>query len=104
MPYQEADPSGRSELPEVAARYKAAVTPATTQQLAKAMAQLQKSAAGAVFPREATKKDTPVVLPSTAGRRQGGDNVEYALLARHKLQQTSEREASRRYAGAKTII
>ncbi|OIQ30577.1 MAG: hypothetical protein BM562_09555 [Alphaproteobacteria bacterium MedPE-SWcel] len=90
-----------ANLPSVAARYKAASNRASSQQLARAMEQLQKSAAGAVFPREVSPKDQPVPTPSQPKKC---DSVELAVMARGKRFGASEREASRRYAGAKAII
>ncbi|NIZ13427.1 hypothetical protein [Phaeobacter sp. HF9A] len=92
-------------LPALAERYKAASLSASRQQLADAMAQLQKTAAAAVFPRAASADDSPTEAPLPPKRKQMAyGSVELAMMSKHSMHRTSEREASRLYAGAKTII
>ncbi|TNJ42048.1 hypothetical protein [Phaeobacter sp. B1627] len=98
------DPEEIANLPSVAARYKAASNTASSQQLARAMAQLQKSAAGAVFPREVRPNDQPAPKPSLPKAAKTRESAELAVMTRRGHFGASEREASRRYAGAKAII
>ncbi|KUP92399.1 hypothetical protein [Tritonibacter horizontis] len=104
MSTQQENQAELANVPDIAARYRAASSSASTQQLANAMALLQKSAAGAVFPREATSDDAPAPdVPSKKMARTCASN-ELAFMSRRSPFRTSEREASRRYAGAKTVI
>ncbi len=90
-------------LPSIAARYQKAALSPSTQQLAQALAMLQRSAAGAIFPREAKEEDLPAPPLVITSLRQASDTFEQALLARRR-RQTTEREASRLYAGARPFI
>lgn len=81
--------------------YRAFSNSMATQQLARAMAELRESAAGAHFPREAAPSDMPVGPKPIASEQ---DTAQQAFLAHRNLHRMSEREASRLYAGAKAVI
>ncbi len=105
MSTQQENSADPGNVRAIAARYKAASASASTQQLANAMALLQKSAAGAVFPREATSNDTPVPAAAKEKRPRTCASNELAVLSQRRGPfRTSEKEASRRYAGAKSFI
>ncbi|ABF65115.1 hypothetical protein [Ruegeria sp. TM1040] len=72
-----------------------------SRQLARAMAELRESAAGANYPREVAPSDKPAPSPLPAGDR---DIAQQAFLAHCTQHQMSGREASRLYAGAKAFI
>lgn len=81
--------------------------PASIQALAKALAQLQKTAQKAQYPAEvitdSEREDHPARKKSRDSS-EPADFVQFALMARQGTVQTSEREASRRYSGAKDFF
>lgn len=81
--------------------------PASIQALAKALAQLQKTAENATFPVEVSPKEDAHAAPKQARTAKGGepvDFVEYALMSRNGAIRTSGRQASRLYSGAKDFF
>lgn len=91
-------------LPTVAAEYRRAAGNATTRQLAQAMAMLQRSAARATYPREATIDDLTEDQIVMSRLPAIPTALESAVLASRHQQQKTEREASRLYAVARPFI
>lgn len=91
-------------LPTVAAEYRRAAGNASTQQLAQAMALLQRSAARATFPRDAAIEDMPDDQIVMSRLPAVPTALESAVLASRHQQKKTEREASRLYAVARPFI
>jgi len=104
MSSRKEDPARTSPVPTVAAQDTSAGTSASTRQLARAMAQLQKSAANAVFPRQVTSNDLPDPNTPNAVRPVRYGSVELTLMSRSGHHRTTGREASRLYTGAKAFF
>ncbi len=98
------EPTKPAPLPAASEAYRKVAGPIGSQQLAQAMALLQKSAARAVFPREANAEDLKTETVVMSRLPMVPSALESAVLASQRPHRTTEKEASRLYAGARPYI